>query len=187
MQENPEFGLREMRESDLALVLGWRNAERIRANMYTDHVISMEEHRAWFARTQPDPTTVNLICEHYGIPIGLVNFVQIDRKNGKAFWGFYLGEEQGPRGRGSAMEFLALDFAFTDLDLRKLCCEVFSFNQPVVRLHEKFGFREEGCFRKHVLKNGAFEDVVALAIFREDWDANRERMAKLCFRNKGKS
>jgi len=185
MRENQGFRLRNMAEADLETILRWRNAERIRANMYTDHEISMDEHRAWFARTQQDSDTVNLICEHEGVPVGFVNFIQIDRKNGKAYWGFYLGEESG-RGRGPAMEFLALDYAFDVLGLRKLCCEVFSFNQPVLKLHEKFGFKEEGCFRKHVLKKDRYEDIVSLAIFQEDWTMIRERMARICFRGKDK-
>jgi len=45
-----ECGLRPIEEGDLATVLEWRNSERIRANMYTDHLISREEHRAGFAK-----------------------------------------------------------------------------------------------------------------------------------------
>jgi len=187
MTQVPEFRLREMTEDDLEMVLAWRNAERVRANMYTDHVISLDEHRAWFSRVKEDPEAVYLICEHQGTPIGCVNFVQIDRKNRNAYWGFYLGEEQGPRGRGSIMEYLALEYAFGPLDLRKLCCEVFCFNHPVIKLHTKFGFQEEGCFRRHVLKNGNYEDIAALAIFKEEWEANREKMEKICFRGRGKT
>lgn len=164
------------------MVLAWRNAEWIRANMYTDHIISIDEHRAWFAREQVNDSSAHLICERHGISVGCVNFVQIDKKNQKASWGFYLGEEKGPRGMGSAMEYLALEYAFNDLGLRKLCCEVFAFNQPVIKLHAKFGFQEEGVFSRHVLKNGRYEDVVALAIFKEVWEQNRDRLGKICFR-----
>ncbi len=181
------FALREMAEDDLEMVLAWRNLEMVRANMYTDHVISLEEHRKWFAHAKQDPKTVYLICERHGIPIGVVNFVEIDRKNNKAYWGFYLGDEEGPRGRGSAMEFLALEYAFDVLNLHKLCAEVFSFNQPVIRLHSKFGFKAEGCFRRHILKNGQYEDIVPIALFREEWKENRDRMKIICFRTRDRS
>lgn len=185
MAEQVEFRLRSMTEGDLELVLAWRNQPWIRANMYTDHVISLEEHRAWFPRIQDDPTVVYLICEHKGVAIGCVNFVQINRKNGKAFWGFYLGEENGPPGRGSIMEFLALNYAFGPLGLRKLCAEVFQFNEKVLKLHSKFGFQVEGVYKRHVMKNDHYEDVVAIALFAEDWASQREKMERLCFRSRG--
>jgi UDP-4-amino-4,6-dideoxy-N-acetyl-beta-L-altrosamine N-acetyltransferase len=185
MAQAHEFRLRDMVEEDLETVLEWRNQSWIRANMYTDHVISLDEHRAWFSRAKLDPAAVYLVCECNGKPIGCVNFVHIDRGNHKAFWGFYLGEENGPKGRGSAMEFLALEYAFGPLDLRKLCAEVFSFNDKVVSLHGKFGFQQEGLYRQHVLKDGQYQDVVAIALFRDDWMLLREKMEKICFRGKG--
>ena len=41
--------LRAMTESDLPRVLSWRNAEDVRKNMYTSHIITEPEHRAWWA------------------------------------------------------------------------------------------------------------------------------------------
>ena len=58
------------------------------------------------------------------------------------------------------------------------------FNQSVIKLHTRFGFLEEGVFRRHVLKNAMYEDVVALAIFKEEWTLIREKMKNICFRNK---
>lgn len=185
MSQDHEYRLRLMTEDDLETVLGWRNQPWIRANMYTDHLISLEEHRAWFSRAKVDPSVVHLICEGNSKPIGCVNFVQIDSKNQKAFWGFYLGEENGPKGRGSAMEFLALEYAFGPLNLRKLCAEVFAFNEKVLKMHGKFGFQQEGNYRQHVLKNGQYEDVVAIALFKDDWVLLRDKLEKICFREKG--
>jgi RimJ/RimL family protein N-acetyltransferase len=83
------------------------------------------------------------------------------------------------------MEYLALEYAFTSLDLRKLCCEVFSFNSPVVKMHQKFGFQQEGLYRGHILKSGQPEDVIALALFAEEWAQIKQRMERVCFRRVG--
>ena len=179
-----DFLLREMTEDDLEMVLEWRNLESVRAYMYTDHVISIDEHRSWYAKAKEDPTSVYLVCEEQGVAIGAVNFVQIDRINNKSFWGFYLGQQHGPRGRGSIMEYLALEYAFGQLGLRKLCGEVLSFNEHVLKLHKKFGFQEEGCFRQHVLKNGKYEDVVAIGLLADEWAEKRDRLGKICFRDR---
>lgn len=176
--------MRSMQEKDLEMVLGWRNCDWVRSNMYTDHIITWEEHFSWFEHAKKSTNSVFLICEQNGVPIGVINFVNIDKKNSKAFWGFYLGEEKGAPGRGPAMEYLALEYAFSELKLHKLCCEVFTFNLSVVNLHKKFGFVEEGRYRDHFIKNGKYEDVVALAMFEEDWDLIREKMEKICFRSR---
>ena len=62
------------------------------------------------------------------------------------------------------MEFLALEHAFNTLKLHKLYCEVFAFNSPVVKLHQKFGFQIEGTFREQRVVDGSYVDVFRLDI-----------------------
>ena len=184
MAKREDYQLRPLQESDLEMVLSWRNSERVRANMYTDHIISLEEHQTWVKKIKDEPTVDYLICEFQNHPIGLVNFTNIDKNNNKCYWGFYLGETATPLGGGVAMEFLSLEYAFEILNIRKLCCEVFYFNEQVVKLHKKFSFQEEGCFKKHIYKNLEYQDVICLALFQEDWLQNKNDIAKIVFRNK---
>ena len=37
-------GLRGIKEDELELMLSWRNAPKVRENMYTRHEISLSEH-----------------------------------------------------------------------------------------------------------------------------------------------
>jgi len=171
-----------MREDDLARVLTWRNQSHIREAMYTSHLISQVEHEDWWRVASADASKRLLILEHQGTPIGHVNFVQIHEVNRTAYWGFYLGEADAPRGSGAAMEFLALEYACQEIGLRKLLCEVLSFNTGVIRMHEKFGFVQEGVFIRQVLKNEDFVDVVSMALFCEQWEEHRESMAPRVFR-----
>ena len=47
-----QFGmLRPIKDSELELMLSWRNAPAVRENMYTTHEISLAEHAAWWERT----------------------------------------------------------------------------------------------------------------------------------------
>lgn len=174
--------LRPMAEEDRARVLAWRNQDRIRANMYSDHVIAPDEHDRWFDRSLTDPSAVYRIFEHCGRPLGFLSFTHIDRVHGRCTWAFYLGESDAPRGSGAAMEFLALDEAFGPVGIRKLCCEVFAFNAGVVRLHQRFGFAQEGLFERHHLKNGVMQDVVCLARFADRWPAERPALMASVFR-----
>jgi UDP-4-amino-4,6-dideoxy-N-acetyl-beta-L-altrosamine N-acetyltransferase len=182
MSKPEDYQLRAMGHSDKAMILRWRNSDRIRVNMYTDHIISLEEHEKWFASALTNPVSRFLIFEHSGRPLGLVSFTAIDALNERCSWAFYLGEEDVKRGTGSVMEFLALEFAFEVMRIRKLCCEVFAFNASVVRLHERFGFQTEGRLREHYMKGGRFEDVVVLAKFAASWPGDRDRLRPVVFR-----
>jgi len=142
--------------------------------MYSDHVISQQEHDAWFARALADTPEFYLIFLYEDKPIGFISFTDISAVNGRCYWAFYLGETDVPRGTGSVMEFFALDYAFLTVKIRKLCCEVFTFNGGVIKLHEKFGFAQEGRFVGHYLKNEKYEDIVCLAKFGTNWIDERE-------------
>lgn len=181
MLKKSDFLLRPMNENDLDMVLRWRNSERIRSNMYTDHIISEEEHQNWYKSIKDNLTVSYNIFEYKGRPVGLVYYTNMDFKNLKTMWGFYLGETDVPRGCGSVMEYFALENIFERRGFRKLCCEVFVFNSKVIKLHKKFGFDEEGFFKQHVYKNGKYEDVVFLSLFREKWLQKKRELEQILF------
>jgi UDP-4-amino-4,6-dideoxy-N-acetyl-beta-L-altrosamine N-acetyltransferase len=162
------YELRPMSDQDLELVLSWRNDPRVRDNMYTNHVITGKEHQLWFDAASRDPSKRLLMCvDESGVPVGVVTFSDIDQVQKRATWAFYSGSDR--RGIGSEMERLALDYAFGDLGLEKLNCEVISFNMPVIEFHRKYGFRVEGIFRSQYRRDGAVYDVYRLAHFRKAW------------------
>lgn len=174
-----DYKLRPMNENDLKKVLEWRNSDRIRENMYTDHIISWDEHVKWYTKVKKDPNSIYLICEYKNKSIGLICLTDIDRNNGKCCWGFYLGDTDVPSGSGQVMEFLALEYIFENINIRKLYCEVFLFNKKVVNLHQKFGFSIEGKFTQHVLKNGEYKDVYVLAMYNDDWQKNKTSIKQM--------
>ena len=66
-----------------------------------------------------------------------------------------------------------MNFAFDDLLLEKLNCEVLETNHAVVKLHKRFGFIEEGFKNSNVEKNGTRIGVYFLGITKSEWVAKR--------------
>ncbi|MCG9790049.1 UDP-4-amino-4,6-dideoxy-N-acetyl-beta-L-altrosamine N-acetyltransferase [Vibrio mediterranei] len=164
---------------DLENILEWRNDPNIRSNMYTSHEISWEEHLAWFERLKEDSTKQYFVVKIAGESVGVVGFSEINVVKGIATWAFY-ASPQAPRGTGSLMEYFALEHAFSELNLHKLRCEVLGFNKTVVKLHKKFGFKEEGVLRSAFHDGDTYYDIVHLGIFASEWNDIRENMkAKL--------
>jgi UDP-4-amino-4,6-dideoxy-N-acetyl-beta-L-altrosamine N-acetyltransferase len=143
--------------------------------MYTRHEISFEEHIAWWARTKHRDDQKYFMCEINGLPVGIVAFVGVDLVNQGSSWAFY-ASPQAPKGTGSKMEFLALEYAFTVLGLHKLHCEVLAFNTTVIKLHQKFGFVVEGILREQHLVDKSFVDIYRLGLLDCEWAVQREKM-----------
>lgn len=175
-----------MEAADLAQVLAWRNTPSIRRNMYTHQIISPTEHAAWFAaQSQREDVELFIYETAAGKAQGFVSFSEILPQHHRATWAFYAAED-APKGTGSLMEFLALEHFFAREGFDKLQCEVLSFNMPVVRLHQKFGFDIEGQFKRQYWRDGDAHDIFRLALFRDTWTQRRtamfEKLSAFCQR-----
>lgn len=171
--------LRDVTEGDRERLLAWRNSPDVAAYMYSDHVISREEHDRWFDGLAGDPGRRYWVIETNGRPVGLANLADISRAHGRCAWAYYLADPSvRGLGVGSYVEYWVLEHVFGDLGLRKLWCEVLASNEAVWKLHMRYGFRQEALFRAHVVKAGRTQDVVGLGILAEEWRDRRGEMAE---------
>jgi len=172
--------LRDVRPEDMDVMREWRNMPKVADFMFTDHVIGPEEHAAWFSRIMKDPACKYWIIACDGEDVGVANLYAIDRIHRRCYWGFYVvSPNVRGKGVGSRVEYAVLNYVFDELGFEKLCCENLSLNRAVIEMHRRFGFVQEGIFRKHIWKRGAFHDVVCLAILKEEWEALRPRFEEM--------
>ena len=172
-----------LQHTDIELVRGWRNAPEVAQYMYTDELISPEQQEAWFIKINDDSSNQYWLIRYNDQPIGLASLTGISYSLGSCYWAFYLGDTSiRGAGIGSKVECNVLDYVFNKLKLNKLRCEVFEFNDKVISMHEKFGFRREAYYRQHARKNGKWHDVVGLAMLKEEWEQYRELMRAKIYR-----
>ncbi|MBN6057020.1 GNAT family N-acetyltransferase [Nonomuraea sp. RK-328] len=161
--------LRQVRDDDLPAMLRWRNHPRVRAASFTTHVISEDEHARWWAGVRADPTRQVLVYEHGGTACGVVTFSGLNPEQPIASWGFYL-DLDGLQRRGEmitawfGIERTAIRHAFEALGLTTLRGEVLAGNQSVRLLHDRFGFKETGGYRRVI--DGTTVDVVTVELTR---------------------
>jgi UDP-4-amino-4,6-dideoxy-N-acetyl-beta-L-altrosamine N-acetyltransferase len=169
--------LRDLQAEDKAMLLTWRNLPDVARYMYTDHHITDPEHERWFSGVFGDPTRRYWIIRAEGEDVGLVNLYSISDQNKRCHWAFYVANPNARgKGVGTAVEYIVMKHVFEERGFNKLCCEVLASNEPVVRHHLRCGFREEGRFRQHVIKDGQAIDVVALAILVAEWQGIRREI-----------
>jgi RimJ/RimL family protein N-acetyltransferase len=64
-------------------------------------------------------------------------------------------------------------FAFETLNLNRVWLHVRATNAAGIRAYEKVGYRREGLLRQHMYREGQYDDIVTMAILREDWQKDR--------------
>lgn len=157
--------LRPAREEESATVLAWRNHPEVRKVMFTDHLISPEEHAAWWPRTRGNPDYRLLIIEYGDLPCGVVTFSRMADREACWLWGFYLNPDAFADGMDrlrawNGMEQCSLEYAKTELACKTLCCEVFAFNTAVLAMHLRYRFKESGRYPRQ--RGGEALEVVQL-------------------------
>jgi len=159
--------LRKMGETDLSLVLQWRNHPDVRCYMYTHHEIAQEEHARWFAQLSNDDSQCALIYVVDDIPQGYVNF-KMCAASTVADWGFYLAPD-APKGTGGQLGRAALNHAFHEMGLYKVCGQAIGFNEKSIRFHLRMGFQREGVLRQQHFDGEKYHDVECFGLLLSEW------------------
>jgi UDP-4-amino-4,6-dideoxy-N-acetyl-beta-L-altrosamine N-acetyltransferase len=162
--------IRPMLCADLALVLAWRNDPDVRRYMYSQHVITLDEHQQWFERALADPKRHLRIFEVNHQALGYVNFNETGI-GGIADWGFYAAPD-APKGSGRQLGRAALDHAFNQLKLHKVCGQALDSNARSIRLHKSLGFQQEGILRDHHFDGERYHSVICFGLLCHEWQPN---------------
>lgn len=162
---------------DLEQIRTWRNSNSVSQYMYTSDQITSEQQINWFNKIKNDSSQKYWIIKYDNLKIGVVSIYNIKYNFKHCSWAFYLGNtELRGLGIGAKVEYNILYFVFEIMKFHKLNCEVFSFNEGVIKMHEKFGFHKEGLLREYIYKDGRFYDVVVLSILNQEWQNIKNKL-----------
>lgn len=163
--------LRPVLEEDVPLMLRWMNDQNV--TQYLRAYLPMTEagEKEWFAnyhKRQPNDIILMLVVD--GKPIGVMGLHRISFKDGTATTGAYIGEsEYWGNGHGSEAKMLLLNYAFNELNLRKITSNVIAFNERSYKYSIKCGYKEEARLKDQIFTQGKYWDEIILAVFKEDW------------------
>lgn len=127
-------------------VFAWRNTTRVRQAMLTQHLITADEHAAWWDRKQADPDFHMMLLDEDGITKAVQIFFN-GSTSGSIWWAFYF-TPNAPQDMGAMLHFWkktelsGLAYAFDHLNCTRLVCEVLRSNSGVLNWHKRFGFEE---------------------------------------------
>ncbi len=171
---------RHITDVDEAMLLRWRNSEPVARHMYTDHVSTPEEHAAWCTRRAHDDSRRDWIIQCEGQDAGLATIYAINRPHLRATTAMYPAESFAlGKGVGLAAKSYLLEHVFLAMQFNKPVSEHVAHNRKIIELNLSMGYREKGCLRSHVIKNGQPVDVVVMGMLKKEWEQQRNRVQSL--------
>lgn len=168
-----DFELRALVEKDKDIIYNWRNLEHIRVNMYNNQLIPYEDHCRWFKDVLNEQLEYYRLFMYRGKPLGLISFKEDRNQDLTCVWGLYIGESHAPKGAGTVMGYLGLDYAFFCLGMKSVIGEVLSSNHKSERFHLRLGFRHEGLLKNKCNSEGQSIDVNSYSILIEEWEKHK--------------
>jgi RimJ/RimL family protein N-acetyltransferase len=101
--------------------------------------------------------------------IGAVSLREIDADHRQAELGNWVGVDWWGHGYATEASQATLNYGFGTLELNRIYAHHMVRNNASGRVLAKLGMRKEGVLRQRIRKWGVYEDVVILAILREEW------------------
>jgi L-phenylalanine/L-methionine N-acetyltransferase len=128
---------------------------------------SVELWRKRLAAT--DDGTYNLVAVVGDRAVGMLGvhtFPNRPRRRHAGAIGVGVHDDWQGKGIGTALVRAGVDMADNWLNLTRLELEVYTDNEPAVRLYERHGFEREGTLRQYAFREGRYVDAYLMARLR---------------------
>jgi RimJ/RimL family protein N-acetyltransferase len=162
MIEGKKIRLRALTKSDFDKTFKWHNDLELK-NLTLSHpfpVTDLQEE-AWYESILNDKSNRNI---YFGIEdksnyqmVGIIFLSKINSVHSTCWLGVFIGEDAS-RGKGFGKEAvkLVVNYAFNNLNLRKISLEVVTTNKSAIEVYKKIGFKVEGELKKQVFIDGKY-------------------------------
>jgi len=149
-------------DDEKEIIRNWRNHENVRKMMYSDHVITIEEHSKFIAGLRNDLKNFYWMVRRNRENIGTISLNRVDFKNSNAYIGIYTNPYLS--GMGRLLNECLKKLAFDEGKLHTLKLEVIEDNEKAINFYKKEGFKEEGRLKEFVFKTNKWLDVIVMGI-----------------------
>lgn len=163
--------LRALELQDADVLHRWVNDPDVVHHMGMRFPKSLHEEQRWLERDQDPTRELHLGIETpEGRLIGSCGLHRIDLINREAALGIMLGEKYcWGQGYGTDAMLTLCGFAFSEMNLHRICLYVFDFNPRAIACYLKVGFVEEGRLRESTYKHGRYVDVLVMGLLEEEF------------------
>lgn len=168
MLRGEEIELRPVRKTDSSILYQAINdADLVRFNSSYKPVDEIN-HERWLESVLIDPLKRVFIIQKAETAIGFLQLTDVNLLYRNAQLTIRLfSQDFCNKGVGPTAIKLICDHAVRDLGLVRIWLNVFENNLRAIRAYEKAGFKIEGCLKKAAYIDGAFVNILIMAIIFE--------------------
>ena len=150
----------------------WRNNPEIRQYFREHREITRSMQKDWYEkRVHNNPNQYDFEIHDIETKklIGHCGLYYVNWIARMAEFSIYVGD-MDYRGKGIGSDALRtlIKYGFSQLNLNKIWCEVYS-NNSALEIYRKVGFVDEGVLRQNHFKDGAYVDSYVLSMLRSEW------------------
>jgi UDP-4-amino-4,6-dideoxy-N-acetyl-beta-L-altrosamine N-acetyltransferase len=154
----------------------WRNKEKIRKSMLTQHIISKEEHFSWIESLKQKNNQKVWVVFIDNVPIGSVYLQNINHSQLNSEWGYYIGEKDyRGKGLGKRILYKLLLEYFESMKFETLITIVLSRNITALKIYEKCYFR-----KTEASVTSDNEESIRLEFTKNDWLKHKKELCDEC-------
>lgn len=166
--------LRAREMSDVVRMTRWINDREVTRFLSARYPWSSAAEDAFLRGTTSAPMAYGdalfAIETKDGLHIGSTGLHRASPENRAAELGIMIGEKAyWSKGYGTDAVATFVRFGFEEMNLNRIELHVFDFNERAQASYRKCGFVEEGRMRDAHYAEGAYSDVVVMALLRDDW------------------
>ena len=165
--------LRPLEREDLRFVHEMDNNESVMHYWFEEPYEAFVELCDLYDKHIHDQSERRFVVEREHVRVGLVELVEINHIHRRAEFQIIIAPEHQGMGYAAIATSMAMDYAFTVLNLYKLSLIVDCENDKALKVYTKLGFQEEGRLRHEFFVNGEYRDVIRMAIFQPEYLTRR--------------
>lgn len=170
MIDGKNIRLRSLTKKDLAKTFKWHNDLELK-NLTLSHPfpVTDSQEEEWINSIIKDKSNKTI---YFGIEdksrkilIGIIFLSRINFIHQTSWLGVFIGDKNA-RGKGYGKEAVKMivDYAFNNLNLRKVSLEVVKTNKAAIAVYKKLGFVIEGEMKKQVYVSSLYIDLIIMAV-----------------------
>ena len=174
--KQPDIKLRPLERNDLHFVHQINNNSNIMRYWSEEPYEAYVELVQLYDRHIHDQSERRFIIENdAGDLVGLVELVEINYIHRRAEFQIIITPAWQGKGYALHATQLAIEYAFSVLNLYKLYLLVDKENHKAIHIYERCGFRHEGELIGEFFVNGIYRDAIRMCIFQQDFLQSRNR------------
>lgn len=157
--------LRKITINDSENVVRWRNNPLVKANLYSQDDLTIEQHINYFHKYIESGLVHQFIIVADDVPCGTSFLKNIDLVSKRAEFGIFIGEnDYRGKGIGKVGTRKTIEFGFKKLGLCSIYLTVLKDNVAAISSYEAVGFEIIKILKDDYSRNGISFDVIEMEI-----------------------